>query len=1271
MRFRVSFFVVLLLCLCIAGADSTTCSATKRCEQGCCNKSGNCGFGPNYCGKSVCRSDCDRKSECNPGFGSSWAKKDKCPLNVCCSKHGYCGTTKDFCGSKTVKRPSCEKGGEMERVVGYFEGWARDRPCEVFWPEQIPIGLYTHINFAFGNINPKTFALEANTLEDKVMYERLMFLKKKDKRLKIYLAIGGWTFNDPGPTANVFSDLAASKDNQEKFFNSLQSFMAKHKFDGLDLDWEYPVDDKRGGKEDDYYNFPKFMQKLKKLMDSGDKGLTITLPASYWYLQYFDIKKLEPTVDFFNIMSYDLHGAWDQHVNWTKPYLNAHTNLTEIESALDLLWRNDISPSKVVMGLGFYGRAFTVESAACKDPGCLFNGPANSGSCSREKGILLNSEIQNEIKKRKLKPKLYEEEAVQMVTWGKQWVSYDDEETLQIKVDRAGERCLGGVMVWAISHDTKDARYNKALAGILGREWTSGSLDDDEKTGEWVKKPYEQCRWTNCKESCPKGWVHVGRLDKGARKDELMYDETGCGGDGSHLFCCPPDQDIPQCGWYGHGNGACTKSTSCPSGMAEIGSNQMYCNHPPMVQTACCTTESESMKVYGECTWGAYPECDSKPECPSGYHDVPVARSGSGSGGLECNNLKNALGADILGVQMRNYCCGTKRDLQFTDCQIFRNVGPMIPGYPEGTCRSNCPSDRVRVAIDWAFHVCSAYEVGGQATCCKTEYGEEKWEANEKLEDYKNSMADWMVDEYCPNPPKVLRKRAIPSSSTELAVRADKSGDMTPLELLTNILGLVGSQLMLSQYRLIWNNAVRERHFYLQVTYMSNYIRNNWRFDWEGPAVFARKVLCYPAYWAAQIEAFLNGDKDGDTLLLNCTESALCYSDGDCGELGEDTKADNKRRHAALFGRHSNHLSHSSHHYHHHHRATRAEEPGAVSTVRIIDENGEKHGFEIRVPPHPDISKVPQDNPLLNRVVEIRHRGPCENDAVRTMKYSDARNFKVHLEHVVDKNIYEAFLAGSVLGKLPNGEVSTYGPIPIGFWSEMENLDLSLEDDAPELPGGRQLKGLFARAYECLGSVTNDQVFMIADEDINDAKNYLLRFQRRPAPASIEKRLKPGGKSKDEWKKDARVIIGRIRGRFSVFKYMNLPKTLVRLNKIVKDVYMQLKFAEKVYNERHPDEDVQLANYWIDWITEYYAKVVREFKDNMTDMVAQINELLEDEGVEERHASQMREMLAQFQEMADDSDQIRIDTSGFPAFNSPITEAEDIKEDEDTEMGGA
>ncbi|KAF9775553.1 hypothetical protein IL306_006324, partial [Fusarium sp. DS 682] len=861
-------------------------------------------------------------------------------------------TTKDFCGGKTVKRPSCKKGGDMERVVGYFEGWAKDRPCEVFWPEQIPMGLYTHINFAFGSINPNTFLIEASDARDKEMYQRLMLLKKKDKNLKIYLAIGGWTFNDPGPTASVFSDLAASKARQRTFFNSVQSFMAQYNFDGLDLDWEYPVDDKRGGKEYDYKTFPVFMASLKKMMDTADKGLTITLPASYWYLQYFDIKKLEPTVDFFNIMSYDLHGAWDQNVNWTEPYLNAHTNLTEVDLALDLLWRNDISPSKVVMGLGFYGRAFTAASAACRKPGCLFSEAANAGSCSREKGILLNSEIDIEVKKRNLKPELYKEEAVKIVTWGKQWVSYDDAETLKMKVDRAGERCLGGVMVWAITHDTKEAKYNKALAKALGREVTNGSLDDDESTGEIIKVPYEQCRWTNCKESCPKGWVHVGRLDPHARKNELMNDETGCGGDGAHLFCCPPGEDIPQCGWYGHGNGKCEKVSSCPSGMVEIGTNSLYCDDPPRVQTACCKTNTESMKVYDTCRWGAYPECNTSPECPDDYYNWPMASSGSGSGALRCNDLKNDLGTPIIGVQMRNYCCNTKPDLRFIDCQVRRDVGPAPDGDLAGFCRSGCPSDRVRVALDTAFHTCTSRLGGGQATCCKTDYSHKEFEPNEKIAAYKAAMADWIENETCPNPSKVLKKRGLSSSSsTELVVRAEHIVDIAPHELLTDILLYVGSPAMLASKRLIWNDAVKENYTYLQVTYMSNYIRNNWRLDWQGPYQFALDVLCYPRYWANRIMVFVlgkdNSDDDNKTLTLNCTYS-YCDEKGYCEDLGEGSgSADLERRYAALFSHHSTHFAHSHHHHPHSSRHILEARAEGIELKIIDPEDGVEHDFDV------------------------------------------------------------------------------------------------------------------------------------------------------------------------------------------------------------------------------------------------------------------------------------------------------------------------------------
>ncbi len=43
---------------------------------------------------------------------------------------------------------------------------------------------------------------------------------------------------------------------------------------------------------------------------------------------------------------------------------------------------------------------------------------------------------------------------VEIVTWNtNQWVSWDDTKTLKMKVDYANNRCLGGLMVWAIDLD--------------------------------------------------------------------------------------------------------------------------------------------------------------------------------------------------------------------------------------------------------------------------------------------------------------------------------------------------------------------------------------------------------------------------------------------------------------------------------------------------------------------------------------------------------------------------------------------------------------------------------------------------------------------------------------------------------------------------------------------------------------------------------------------------------------------------------------------------
>lgn len=49
------------------------------------------------------------------------------------------------------------------------------------------------------------------------------------------------------------------------------------------------------------------------------------------------------------------------------------------------------------MGLGFYGRSFTLTDPSCTAAGCPFSGGGTPGSCSQSAGTLMYSEIQDVI----------------------------------------------------------------------------------------------------------------------------------------------------------------------------------------------------------------------------------------------------------------------------------------------------------------------------------------------------------------------------------------------------------------------------------------------------------------------------------------------------------------------------------------------------------------------------------------------------------------------------------------------------------------------------------------------------------------------------------------------------------------------------------------------------------------------------------------------------------------------------------------------------------
>ncbi|KAK1655797.1 hypothetical protein BDP81DRAFT_388694 [Colletotrichum phormii] len=582
-----------------------TCDAETPCVNGaCCSGiSGLCGYSLAECGVGSCTSNCDAKAECGE-YGTPG--KQTCPLGVCCSKFGFCGSTDEFCnadegcqkafgGCGPPKRPSCSKDGTSinKRSIGYYETWANTRSCSAVAPEDLNLQGLTHVNFAFMFFEPDTFKLTPMDKNAGSLLSRFTKIKERKPGLETWVSVGGWSFNDPGKYQQAFSIMSSTAANRKKFIDNLIKFMETYGFDGMDMDWEYPTADDRGGKPEDKNSFVLLSKDIKEAFAKKKYGYSLTLPAplsgraltpaSYWYLQHFDLAKLQPHVDWFNLMSYDLHGTWDAASKFVGPYLATHTNLTEIDLGLDLLWRAGVKPGNIVLGQGLYGRSFTLKDPNCNTPNgvCQFAGGAEAGPCSKASGILNLQEIMDIIDDKKLKPTHDEKAGVKWIHWGNdQWVSYDDADTLMQKREFAASRCLGGMMIWAL--DQIDQESEGFAGGLTPEELEEAEsmYQDDAARGV--------CYTTMCDEKCRNG-DHEASQMRG--QPGTLSTMSRCPKDQVRRLCCIKGTTMGTCKWRGFRGMGLSCTGGCGQGETELTINT---NHQSKDEDQTCTGGTQS-----------------------------------------------------------------------------------------------------------------------------------------------------------------------------------------------------------------------------------------------------------------------------------------------------------------------------------------------------------------------------------------------------------------------------------------------------------------------------------------------------------------------------------------------------------------------------------------------------------------------------------------------------------------------------------------------------
>jgi chitinase len=276
-----------------------------------------------------------------------------------------------------------------KKCIGYYISWGMYAAHKNFKPENIPWTKITHINYAFAEINSGTWTIQGTDVWADHQVDNAGQIGKINEMKKAYgvktlISVGGWT------RSGNFSAMAATESGRTAFANDCVRFIRAYKFDGVDIDWEYPGnvrspdynllgDQGCPGKIEDMQNFTLLLKKLRESLDTAAKNdnatyfLSIAAPGGYDKIEgpegFQEPDKYHQYIDWINVMSYDFHGGWDtvtsHHTALTfNPKDKSSTSPINIkerynsQAILNYYLSKGVPSAKMNIGVGYYARSW-------------------------------------------------------------------------------------------------------------------------------------------------------------------------------------------------------------------------------------------------------------------------------------------------------------------------------------------------------------------------------------------------------------------------------------------------------------------------------------------------------------------------------------------------------------------------------------------------------------------------------------------------------------------------------------------------------------------------------------------------------------------------------------------------------------------------------------------------------------------------------------------------------------------------------------------------
>jgi chitinase len=221
-----------------------------------------------------------------------------------------------------------------KRIVADYGYWSKYQ-TPAYSHAQIPYHMLTHINHA-----GPSFDASGNLSIPDGFIEPELNEQAHAKGVKVLLLLGG-DFNGLETSGAV-----------QTLVDNIKAFEKEHHYDGVDIDWEYPA------ATTDRKFFVELMDALRK----SNPDYTLSIDVAPWGGYGYDLKHLQLSTDYFNIMMYDCAGPWTAHGQLNSPIFWDQHDPAPYEcqpggSAQEAanIFLKDVPARQLNMGTPFYG----------------------------------------------------------------------------------------------------------------------------------------------------------------------------------------------------------------------------------------------------------------------------------------------------------------------------------------------------------------------------------------------------------------------------------------------------------------------------------------------------------------------------------------------------------------------------------------------------------------------------------------------------------------------------------------------------------------------------------------------------------------------------------------------------------------------------------------------------------------------------------------------------------------------------------------------------